>query len=858
MATQYGLTAQGFVTKQQQTIIEEINASLQQTFGANINLGAESVFGQIVGIFSEREALLWQLADAVYASQYPAGAEGTSVDNILALNNLKRLPASATATNPAALTQANGVTLYGLVLYGTPGTTVPIDSIINTTASPALSFILNSAVTIGSAINAVQSIFFGNVPTLGSFELAIQDPAGNTLTTSGMPYNSLANQTLLVFSGGTPAGASHFGLTLTQAGLALTTGNISTPGAFPTSAAIQSAITALTGYSGVTVAGSAGTYTISWGSIANPLTTVVNNTTTRTITPTNSVQASLNNLLDNSSVLLTGNTTNLGTTISGMASTVGIVTGMLVTGTGIAANTYVTAVTSNSVTISVAATATGTTVALTFANYYPYTDVQVTGSFAGGSFVVTFGAGTIVNYNPVSSFQPQALMSVALNSLEMVTTVTNINLVTTAIGAPAQGIGVATCTVTGPNFVAAGTLTVIGSPVSGWTGVTNQLDCITGSNVETDTAALIRRATLLAAQANGPIQAIVEKVSEVSGVAASIGFQNLTGAAQQLISFSSVPVSGNYQISINGFTTTALAYNATASTIQTAIQALSGYGQVLVSGTVQYGFAINFNGAYGGQAQPLLSILNNSTGVTITPSFGRPPHSFEIVAEGGTSLAIATAIYGSMPAGISAYSAPTLQTTSSATLGSTTLSVASTAGIVIGNSIYAQGIPPGTTVVSIGVGSVVMSLPALVNTSNVQTIFNNTVTIYDSNNTPNYIGFSRPVQIPIYVSITLVTDIYNTPGVPASGANPNSKFNPQSIATIQSDIVSIGDDVSIGGLVIGFGTNGLIGAFNDVVGIVSYTLFFDTVPSPAVNANIQMQPEQQALFESFNTVVSYT
>lgn len=858
MATQFGLTAQGFVSKQQQDIVEEINASLQQTFGANINLGAESVFGQIVGIFSEREALLWQLADAVYASQYPAGAEGTSVDNILALNNLKRLPASATATNPAALTQANGVTLYGLVLYGTPGTIIPINSIINTTASPPLSFTLNAAVTIGSAINAVQSIFFGNIPTLGSFELAIQDPAGNTLTSQAMPFNSLANQTLLVFSGGTPAGASHFGLTLTRTGIALTTANISTPGAFPTSGAIQSAITALSGYSGVTVAGSAGSYTISWGSIANPLTTVVNNTTTRTITPTDSVQAALNNLLDNTSELLTGNTSISSTTISGMASTVGIVTGMLVTGTGIAASTYVTAVTSNSVTISVAATATGTTVALTFANYYPYTDVQVSGSFASGAFIVTFGAGTIVNFNPVSSFQPQSLMSVALNSLEMVTTVTNINLVTSAIGAPAQGIGVATCTVTGPNFVKAGTLTVIGSPVSGWTGVTNQLDCITGSDVETDTNALIRRSTLLAAQANGPLQAIVEKVSEVTGVAASIGFQNLTGAAQQLINFSSVPVSGNYQISIAGFTTSVLAFNATAATIQTAIQALSGYGQVLVSGTVQYGFAISFNGSYGGQAQPLLSILNNTTGVTITPNFGRPPHSFEIVAEGGESLAIATAIYNSMPAGIGAYSAPTLQTTSTATAGSTTLSVAATAGIVIGNAIYAAGIPPGTTVVSVGVGSVVMSLPALINTVSVQTIFNNTVTIYDANNTPNYIGFSRPVQIPIYVAVVLVTDIYNTPGVPGSGVNPNSKFNPQSVATIQTDIVAIGDEVSIGGLVVGFGTNGLIGAFNNVPGIVSYTLFFGTSPAPVSNANIQMQPEQQALFESFNITVSYS
>src|SRR5271166_2706254 len=101
--TQYGVTPQGFVPKQQSTIISEIDSSLQGEFGANINLGPEAVFGQLVAIFSEREALLWQLGEAIYDSEYPAGAEGTSVDNILALNNLKRLPATPTITNPASL-----------------------------------------------------------------------------------------------------------------------------------------------------------------------------------------------------------------------------------------------------------------------------------------------------------------------------------------------------------------------------------------------------------------------------------------------------------------------------------------------------------------------------------------------------------------------------------------------------------------------------------------------------------------------------------------------------------------------------------------------------------------------------------
>jgi len=89
----YGLTLLGFKVKQQSQIISEWEESLRQKFGQNINLAAESVFGEIVGIASEREALIWSLLEAVALSQYPNGAEGTSVDNILALNNLRRLAA---------------------------------------------------------------------------------------------------------------------------------------------------------------------------------------------------------------------------------------------------------------------------------------------------------------------------------------------------------------------------------------------------------------------------------------------------------------------------------------------------------------------------------------------------------------------------------------------------------------------------------------------------------------------------------------------------------------------------------------------------------------------------------------------
>jgi hypothetical protein len=365
--------------------------------------------------------------------------------------------------------------------------------------------------------------------------------------------------------------------------------------------------------------------------------------------------------------------------------------------------------------------------------------------------------------------------------MQMGSTVTNINIIIEAQGSPAQATGSATCLVTGPNFVAAGNLNTIGSSISGWTGVTNQLDCVSGTNVEDDTQALLRRQSDLEAQANGPLQAIIEKVSLVTGVTAVIGFENLNEAALQLINFNIAPSSGTFKLVVGGIPTSALPYNATAIQIQNAVQAISGYGVALVTGDMLSGFTLDFNGALGGQPQPLINYTANSTGSTITISFGRPGKSFEIVAAGGTNATIAQTILASKPAGI-------------------------------------------------------------------QTYGNTTVQVFDVYGNPYNISFSRPTEVPFYVTITMVTDY--------TSANP--KFNPNTISTIQQDIVALGNGVGIGGLVIGFGTDGLIGAFNSVLGIVSYTMTFGRSPNPTQNINVQMQPEEQPNFESFNIAVSWT
>jgi uncharacterized phage protein gp47/JayE len=82
---------------------------------------------------------------------------------------------------------------------------------------------------------------------------------------------------------------------------------------------------------------------------------------------------------------------------------------------------------------------------------------------------------------------------------------------------PAQIPGNWTAVATGPTQALAGTLTVIKTPVSGWTGVTNPTDAALGRNVEGPAALRRRRDDELEAQGTSPVDAIAADVSRALG-----------------------------------------------------------------------------------------------------------------------------------------------------------------------------------------------------------------------------------------------------------------------------------------------------------------------------------------------------
>lgn len=91
----------------------------------------------------------------------------------------------------------------------------------------------------------------------------------------------------------------------------------------------------------------------------------------------------------------------------------------------------------------------------------------------------------------------------------------------------------------------------------------------------------------------------------------------------QKISFSDVPDAGTWKLSHEGNETTSLAFNATNTDVQNALNALASLSAVVVTGDFSAGFTVTFSGVDGELDQPLLEVsesalTKSSADVTVT------------------------------------------------------------------------------------------------------------------------------------------------------------------------------------------------------------------------------------------------
>lgn len=88
----FGLTEDGFRPKRLQDIKEGIETALIDRFTI-VDVSAESVVGQLVGIFSKEHADLWEQLSNVYSAQHPSESSGIHLDYTAEYNGLTRLEA---------------------------------------------------------------------------------------------------------------------------------------------------------------------------------------------------------------------------------------------------------------------------------------------------------------------------------------------------------------------------------------------------------------------------------------------------------------------------------------------------------------------------------------------------------------------------------------------------------------------------------------------------------------------------------------------------------------------------------------------------------------------------------------------
>lgn len=131
----YGVTAAGFIRKRLADVKAEMEQAYRDTFGNGVDLSEASPFGQMIAIHSEREALLWELAEDVYNSQYPDTATGVSLDNAIAFTGHRRKGKTKSRVQAT--------------FTGTPETNIPKDFVVYVDGNPSARFLTEGPLTIG-------------------------------------------------------------------------------------------------------------------------------------------------------------------------------------------------------------------------------------------------------------------------------------------------------------------------------------------------------------------------------------------------------------------------------------------------------------------------------------------------------------------------------------------------------------------------------------------------------------------------------------------------------------------------------------------------------------------------------------
>ncbi len=158
-AVKYGLSRTGFKRKRLTDIIASLNARVANKLGVPIQTGANSIFGQLHGVYGYEIADLWEATEDVYNAMYPSTAPGTSLSNAAGLAGVAQISAEKT-------------TAY-VTCYGEDGFVIPKTTKLALSSDQSVTF---------TATSAGQSI---SVSTANVYQLGLESvTAGETVGVS--------------------------------------------------------------------------------------------------------------------------------------------------------------------------------------------------------------------------------------------------------------------------------------------------------------------------------------------------------------------------------------------------------------------------------------------------------------------------------------------------------------------------------------------------------------------------------------------------------------------------------------------------------------------------------------------------
>ncbi len=189
--TTYGITPAGFVLKRYEDCRSELEATIREVFGNDVNLDTGSVFNQFLHIWALREADQWERMQAAYNATRPASAVGTALDDILELSGLTRFPATSSFVE--------------IMMRGADQAVVPQYFSVSDENETA-HWLLFQATTI-SASNALEALIHVDSVIAGNYSISLNG-SGVIYTATGSETvdEIVANLANLIIGGGSGAG----------------------------------------------------------------------------------------------------------------------------------------------------------------------------------------------------------------------------------------------------------------------------------------------------------------------------------------------------------------------------------------------------------------------------------------------------------------------------------------------------------------------------------------------------------------------------------------------------------------------------------------------------------------------------